>query len=42
VLKRLWVEGLAERVEPRLYVLSPDVTKKDLKAARKARKRAPS
>ena len=42
MLERLSAAGLAERVERRVYVLSPDVTKKDLKAARKARKRIPS
>ena len=42
MLKRLSAEGLAERVELRVYVLSPDVTKKDLKAARKSRKRVAS
>ena len=33
VLKRLAKEGLAERVDGRLWVLSPELTKKDLKAA---------
>jgi hypothetical protein len=41
-MKRLSVEGLAQRVDLRVYVLSPDLTKKDLKAARKARKPVPS
>ena len=42
MLKRLSAEGLAERVELRVYVLSPELTKKDLKKARKVRKRVPS
>jgi hypothetical protein len=42
VLKRLEAEGLAERVDGRLYVLSPDLTKKALKAARRGRPRPPS
>ena len=35
VAKRLVRSGLAERQSDRLIVLSPDVTKKQLKAARK-------
>jgi len=35
VLKRLSGQGLAERVDKRHYLLSPDLTKKKLKAARK-------
>jgi hypothetical protein len=42
VLRRLEAQGLAERVDGRLYVLSPDLTKKALKRARKGRKPAPS
>lgn len=37
VLKRLADAGLAERVDKRTYRLAGDVTKKDLKAARKPR-----
>jgi hypothetical protein len=42
VLKRLEGQELAERVAPRLYVLSPDLTKAAYKAARKVPKRKPS
>ncbi len=35
VLKRLSGEGVAERVDKRHYLLSPDLTKKQLKTARK-------
>ncbi len=42
MLKRLERQGLAERLEPRVYRLSPDLPKKAVKAARKVRKRAPS
>ena len=34
VCKRLEKRGLAERLELRLYIVSGDVTKKQLKAAR--------
>jgi hypothetical protein len=42
VLKRLEAQGLAERLEARRYELSPELTKKALKAARKVPKRKPS
>jgi hypothetical protein len=42
VLGRLEAQGLAERAGGRLYVLSPDLTKKALKAARKGRAPKPS
>jgi hypothetical protein len=42
VLKRLAAQGLAERADGRLYVLSPDLTKKALRAARKGRAHKPS
>jgi hypothetical protein len=42
VLKRLADQGLAERVELRVYLVSPDATKKHFKAARKSRKPVPS
>ena len=42
VLKRLEQQGLAERTGRFAYELSPELTKKALKAARKARKRKPS
>jgi len=38
VLKRLADAGLAERVAKRHYVISPDATKRDIKAARSPRK----
>ncbi len=38
VLKRLADAGLAARVDKRHYVISPDVTKRDIKAARSPRK----
>ncbi len=34
VLKRLEKKGLAERLELRIYLVSPDLKKKQLKAAR--------
>ncbi len=37
VLKRLAMAGLAERLDKRMYVLSGDVTKKQIKAARSPR-----
>ena len=42
VLERLERQGLAERTGRFAYELSPELTKKALKAARKARKRKPS
>jgi hypothetical protein len=42
VLKRLEKQGLAERLGPRSYALSPRVTKKALKAARASPKRPSS
>jgi hypothetical protein len=42
VLARLEREGLAQRTGRSTYELSPELTKKALKAARKARKRKPS
>jgi len=42
VLARLEQQGLAERVAPGRYVLSVDLTKKALKAARRKRGRDPS
>ena len=39
VLKRLEAQGLAERLGPREFALSPDLTKKAMKAARAAPKR---
>jgi hypothetical protein len=38
VLKRLERAGLAERLGPRSFELSANLSKKDLKAARKLRK----
>jgi len=38
VLKRLQRAGLAERLDKHRYDLSPELTKKQLKAARKLRK----
>jgi hypothetical protein len=38
VLKRLERAGLAERLTRRTYEVSPDLTKKQFKAARKVRK----
>jgi hypothetical protein len=38
VLKRLERAGLAERLAPGRYDLSPELTKKQLKTARKVRK----
>ena len=42
VLKRLEQQGLAERKGRFAYELSPDLTKKAMKAARKVPKRAAS
>jgi hypothetical protein len=42
VLKRLEQQGLAERTGRFAYELSPDLTKKAMKAARKVPKRKPS
>jgi hypothetical protein len=42
VLKRLEKQGLAERTGRFAYELSPDLTKKAMKAARKVPKRAGS
>jgi hypothetical protein len=42
VLKRLERQGLAERTGRFAYELSPDLTKKAMKAARKVPKRKPS
>jgi hypothetical protein len=42
VLKRLEQQGLAERTGRSAYELSPDLTKKAMKAARKVPKRKPS
>ena len=42
VLKRLEKQGLAERTARFAYELSPDLTKKAMKAARKVSKRAGS
>jgi len=42
VLKRLEQQGLAERTGRFAYELSPDLTKKAMKAARKVPKRAGS
>jgi len=42
VLKRLEQQGLAERTGRFSYELSPDVTKKAMKAARKGPKRTSS
>jgi hypothetical protein len=39
VLKRLEKQGLAERLEPRRYALSPALTKSAMKAARAVPKR---
>jgi hypothetical protein len=42
VLKRLEQQGLAERTGRFAYELSPDLTKKAMKAARKVPKHKPS
>jgi hypothetical protein len=42
VLKRLEQQGLAERTGRFAYELSPDLTKKAMKATRKVPKRKPS